>query len=121
MIADGWERRRSRSRLAISSLAHLAIYFGKWHMRVDEPVAEEMMGSRPTFLPEHRLNPPASQPEPARLGDDFDSRLIVGADLFFAHVGHSRRIVSRRPADAETLMLFAPTMPTGRHLGAEKP
>ena len=44
-----WAAGEAASRLAISTLAHLAIYFGKWHVRVDEPIADEMMDRAQRF------------------------------------------------------------------------
>ena len=45
--------------------------------RIDEPIAEEMHGSRATVLPERRFHAPAGQPrhQPAPSADDADGRL----------------------------------------------
>src|SRR5688572_15992485 len=50
VVADGMASTgEAASRLAISTLMHLAICFGKGHVRVNEAIAEEMMNRAERF------------------------------------------------------------------------
>ena len=50
VVADGiGGAGEAASRLAISTLVHLAIYFGKWNVRVDDPIADEIMDRAQRF------------------------------------------------------------------------
>jgi serine/threonine protein phosphatase PrpC len=96
-IADGMgSAGEAASRLALSTLVHLAIYFGKSHVRIDEPVAEEMMDRAFRFyrsIDSTLLQAGSGQ----HLG--LRSALTVvysaGQELFFAHVGSSRAYMFR--------------------------
>ena len=96
-IADGMgSDGEAASRLAISSLVHLAINFGKWHVRVDEPIAAEMMDRAKRFY----RDVDATLQQAGRAGEPgLQSTLTLvysaGPELFFAHVGHSRAYLLR--------------------------
>ena len=84
------------SRLAISALVHLAIDFGRWHVRIDEPVAEEVLDRAQRFfrsIDSTLLQ--ASRDGPRTLQTTLTAVFTAGTDLFFAHVGHSRAYVFR--------------------------
>jgi serine/threonine protein phosphatase PrpC len=84
------------SRLAISTLVHLAIYFGKWHVRVDDPIAEEMIDrARRFYQSVDSLLVETSQFSSDRLQTTLTAIYTAGSELFFAHVGHSRAYVFR--------------------------
>jgi protein phosphatase len=96
-IADGLgSDGEAASRLAISTLVQLAINFGKWHVRVDEPIAAEMIDRAKRFYREVD----STLQQAGRDGDlGLQSTLTVvysaGPELFFAHVGHSRAYMFR--------------------------
>jgi len=84
------------SRLALSTLVHLAIYFGKSHVRVDEPVAEEMMDRAFRFyrsIDSTLLQ--AGSDRPLGLRSALTMVYSAGQELFFAHVGSSRAYMFR--------------------------
>ena len=96
-VADGiGSTGEAASRLAISTLVHLATYFGKWNVRVDDPIAEEIIGRAQRFyrsVDSTLLQ--ASQNHPRGLQTTLTAVYTAGTDLFFAHVGHSRAYVFR--------------------------
>jgi PPM family protein phosphatase len=97
VIADGTGGAgEAASRLAISTLMHLVIDFGKGHVRVDEPIAEEIMDRAERFY--RSINATLLQVShngPRRLHTTMTAVYTVGTELFFAHVGHSRAYVFR--------------------------
>jgi serine/threonine protein phosphatase PrpC len=81
------------SRLAISTLATLALRYGHWHMRVDPRIAAEIV-ERSEWL-YRRTNDAVVQrsrtePRLAGMAAALTGIYSVGTDLFVAHVGHSR-------------------------------
>ena len=91
-----WDAGETASRLAVSTLVHLAIYFGKWNVRVDEPIADEMMDRAQRFYRTiDSLLLQASHYSPRRLQTTLTAVYTAGTELFFAHVGHSRAYVFR--------------------------
>jgi len=96
-IADGMGAAGElASRLAVSTLAHLAIYYGKQHVRVDEPIADEMIDRAERFyraIDSTLLH--ASRSGPPGLQTTLTVTYSAGTDLFFAHVGHSRAYLFR--------------------------
>ena len=96
MIADGQGSGETASRLAVSTLNHLAIYFGKWNVRVDEPIADEIKDrARRFYQAIDSLLVEASHYSPRRLQTTMTAVYTAGTELFFAHVGHSRAYVFR--------------------------
>ena len=97
VIADGMGRTgEAASRLAISTLMHLTIYFGRWNLRIDEPVAEEVMDRAERFyrsIDATLLR--ASHDAPRGLQTTLTAAYTAGPELFFAHVGHSRAYLFR--------------------------
>jgi PPM family protein phosphatase len=84
------------SRLALSALAYLAIDFGRWQLRIDEPAAEEVLDRGHRFfrsIDSTLLR--ASHQSPRRLETTLTAVFTAGTELFFAHVGHSRAYLFR--------------------------
>ena len=86
------------SHLALATLVNLIRYFGKWSLRVDDAIAQELIERAERFyqhvdsvVVNQRLNTaiPTGQ---TTLTAAFGS----GRDLFFAHVGHSRAYLCRK-------------------------
>jgi protein phosphatase len=86
------------SRLAISTLVHLVRAFGKWNLRIDQKIANEIMGRAELF---YRLTDRVvarsgpSLPSPTTMQTTLTATFGAGRDLFFAHVGHSRAYLLR--------------------------
>jgi serine/threonine protein phosphatase PrpC len=85
------------SRVAIGTLMHLVLRFGKWNLRVNDEIGREIMERAQRFyryvdasLLSHGLKsdtPSAQTTLTAVFG--------AGRDLFFAHIGHSRAYLYR--------------------------
>jgi protein phosphatase len=95
--AGGDGRGEAASRLAVETLLHLMLHFGKWNLRVNDTVAREIMERAERFL-EH-VNTVMAASNRAADGVRQESTLTAvfgaGRDLFFAHVGHSRAYLLR--------------------------
>ncbi len=101
LVADGLEGTDAggmASRVALSTVAHLAIHFGGWNLRVDGRMASEILErsellyrqvSEAVFL--------KSQASESLTGmaTTLTAAYSAGEDLFFAHVGHSRAYLFR--------------------------
>ena len=96
VVADGIGRGGTGSvaaRLAISTLATLALRFGQWQMRIDPRAASEVI-ERSEWL-YRRTNETVFQrsqtdPRLAGMAAALTGIYSVGTDLFVAHVGHAR-------------------------------
>jgi PPM family protein phosphatase len=97
VIADGiGPTGEAASRLAITSLVHLAISFGRWNVRVDESVAEEMMDrARRYYRGVDSTLLQAGHDSPRGLQSTLTAVYSAGTELFYMHVGHSRAYVFR--------------------------
>ena len=94
--ADGGGARASR--VALSTLAHLAICYGKWNVRVG-PDTTPVIIEQGEFL-YRQVNDAVrkaaqSDPRLADMATSLTAVYVAGADLFFAHVGHSRAFLFR--------------------------
>jgi PPM family protein phosphatase len=86
------------SRVAISTLAHLAIHFGKWNLRVDGSIAEEIINRAEWFyLRAAHAVERRSRTNPLLTGmsTTLTAAFSAGTELFYAHVGHSRAYLYR--------------------------
>jgi PPM family protein phosphatase len=97
VIADGVGRAaETASRCAITTLAHLAIHFGKWNVRINEPVAEEVMDRAERFYKNvDSALVQAGQGSPAGLQTTLTVAYAAGNELFFAYVGDSSAYLLR--------------------------
>jgi PPM family protein phosphatase len=101
LVADGLGEGGSAaraSRVALSALAHLAIRYGRWNVRVDADTIGEIT-EHGAFLYRrvHDAVVEASRAD-ERLSDmatSLTAMYIAGADLFFANVGHSKGFLFR--------------------------
>jgi len=100
VVADGMGATgegEAASRLAIATLVHLVRHFGKWSLRVDDTVAQELMTRVEGYYRyvdvtvKHRRESVTPRPDQTTLTAVFGA----GRDLFFAHVGHSRAYLCR--------------------------
>ena len=81
------------ARLAISTLAHLALRFAQWNMRIDPRIASVVL-ERSEWLyhqtHEAVLQRSRAEAKLAGMAATLTGIYSVGTDLFVAHVGHSR-------------------------------
>jgi len=118
VVADGLGRAGGvASRLAITTLANLGVYFGKWNVRIDEATAEDVMNRAELFYRDiDSALVQASKYRPTGLQTTLTAVYTAGDELFFAHVGHSRAYLFRRN---ELLQLTRDhTLANGRPLDA---
>jgi serine/threonine protein phosphatase PrpC len=97
LVADGvGGHGEAASRLAIATLAHLAIHFGRWNVRVDDDIAHEVMARAERF---YRKVDSRLRRQPSERAHGLQTTLTAvysaGRDLFLAHVGHSRAYLVR--------------------------
>jgi len=98
LVADGLGHAGGiASRLAITTFVNLAVYFGRWNVRVDEPTAEEIMRRAEHFYRDiDSALVQASKYRPTGLQTTLTAVYTAGDELFFAHVGHSRAYLFRK-------------------------
>jgi protein phosphatase len=101
LVADGLGDRGSgarASRIALSALAHLAIRYGRWNVRIDaDSIAEISEHGAFLYRRVHDAILEASRTDPrlADMATSLSAMYIAGADLFFANVGHSKGFLFR--------------------------
>ncbi len=101
MVADGIGGAGTgsvASRLALSTIAQMAIHFGKWNVRVDPAVAEEIMENIERFhshVHETVATHSLSDRGLSTMAAAVTAAYSAGDDLFVAHVGHCRAYISR--------------------------
>jgi len=78
------------SRMAITTLVHLVIYFGRWNVRIDDDIAREIMDRAERFYRGVDSTLVHRSPEGDRLQTTLTAAFSAGHDLFLVHVGHSR-------------------------------
>jgi protein phosphatase len=101
LVADGLGEGGSgsvASRVAISTLAHLALHYGKWNLRIDSSTASEIFERMEWFY--HRVDAEVlargrQNPLLTGMSTALTAAYSVGDDLFIAHVGHSRAYLFR--------------------------
>jgi serine/threonine protein phosphatase PrpC len=93
LVADGLGEGGSgsvASRVAVSTVAHLALHFGQWNIRIDPRTASEII-DRAEFFYAHAAAAVAakrrSSPAMADIMTTLTLAYSAGDDLFVAHVG----------------------------------
>jgi PPM family protein phosphatase len=101
LVADGLDSDGTggrASRFALSTLAHLAIRYGKWNVRIGHDNASEFV-DQSEFLyrqvTEAIIQASRADSSLAGMEISLTALYVAGADLFFAHVGHSRAFLFR--------------------------
>jgi protein phosphatase len=96
LVADGLGSRDTgarASRLALSALAHLAIRYGRWNVRVWPDMTNEIR-EQGEFLYRRihdvMMNERRADFRLADMATSLTAVYVAGADLFYTHVGHSR-------------------------------
>jgi protein phosphatase len=101
LIADGLGEQGAgarASRVALSSLAHLGLRYGKWNVRVSAETMADILAQGEFFY--RQVNDAVRQAseasvEFAEMGTSLTALYVVESDLFFWHVGHSRAFLFR--------------------------
>ncbi len=102
LVADGFGTGGSgsvASRVALSAVAHLALHYGRWNLRIEPTVADEVL-QRTKWLFEQASEAVAAGgrtglPALANMATTLTAAYSAGDDLFVAHVGHSRAYLFR--------------------------
>jgi serine/threonine protein phosphatase PrpC len=101
LVADGLDGDGTggrASRFALSTLAHLAIRYGKWNVRIGHDTASDIV-EQGEFLyrqvADAVIQASRTDSSLAGMATSLTALYIAGADLFFAHVGHSRAFLFR--------------------------
>jgi protein phosphatase len=101
MVADGGGKFGSgglASRVALSTLAHLAVYYGNWNLRVDNKTAD-MILERADWLYRRAAHAVdryrEAHPSLAGMSTTLTAVFSAGAEMFYAHIGHSRAYLFR--------------------------
>jgi PPM family protein phosphatase len=102
VVADGMggaARGEVASRLAISTLAHLGLQFGKWNLRINEEIAREVSERAERFyqrVGEAVIEKGRADPSLTGMGTTLTGAFSAGNDLFVCSVGDSRVYLFRR-------------------------
>lgn len=102
IVADGMggaARGEVASRLAISTLAHLGLQFGRWNLRINEKIAREVTERAARFYERVGaavIEEGRSDPSLTGMGTTLTGAFSAGNDLFVASVGDSRVYLFRR-------------------------
>lgn len=101
VVADGMggaARGEVASRMAISTLAHLSLQFGKWNLRIDEKIAREVTERAERFyqrVGQAVIEEGRADPSKTGMGTTLTGAFSAGNDLFVASVGDSRVYLCR--------------------------
>jgi PPM family protein phosphatase len=97
VLADGMGRSgETASRLAISTLMYMVVNFGKWNLRIDDAIAEEVMDRAGRFYRGiDSTLVQAGRHSSGELPTTLTAVFFAGSELIFAHVGHSRAYLFR--------------------------
>jgi serine/threonine protein phosphatase PrpC len=102
LVADGLDSDGTggrASRFALSTLAHLAIRYGKWNVRIGPDTAADIAAQSEFFyrqLTDAVIQASRADSSLAGMATSLTALYVAGADLFFAHVGHSRAYLFRK-------------------------
>src|SRR5262245_43088112 len=95
---DGDDTGARASRFALSTLAHLAIRYGKWNVRIGPDTASDVIAQAEFLyrqLTDAVIHASRADASLAGMATSLTALYVAGADLFFAHVGHSRAYLFR--------------------------
>jgi len=101
LVADGLGEGGSgsvASRVALSTVAHLALHYGKWNVRIEPSTATEIFERAEWFYSQADAAVRArarTSPLLKGMTTALTAAYSVGDDLFVAHVGHSRAYLFR--------------------------
>jgi serine/threonine protein phosphatase PrpC len=98
VVADGMGHDgEAASRLAVTTLVELSVCFGRWNLRVNEPLADDVKDRAERFFRSiDSILLRASQNRPGgSLQTTMTACYSAGNELFFAHVGDSRAYIFR--------------------------
>lgn len=102
VVADGMggaARGEVASRLAISTLAHLGLQFGKWNLRINQEIAREVSERAERFyqrVGEAVIEQGRADRSLTGMGTTLTGAFSAGSDLFVCSVGDSRVYLFRR-------------------------
>ena len=86
------------SRIALSTIAHMALHYGQWNLRVDSKTAAEIVERAEWFFSRADAavaNKTRTSPALLGMAAALTAAFSAGDDLFVAHVGHSRAYLFR--------------------------
>jgi protein phosphatase len=86
------------SRLALSTVAQLSLHYGKWSLRIDPEVADDIMKRMEFFykrVQEAVTSHSMTDRGLSTMAASVTAAYSVGHDLFVAHVGHCRAYICR--------------------------
>jgi len=100
VVADGMGPGGSgeiASRIAVETLVHLVRVFGKWNLRINDAIAQDIMQRAERFYRQVDVAVAEESYRTSTPGLQTTLTAVFGAgrDLFFAHVGHSRAYLFR--------------------------
>jgi protein phosphatase len=81
------------SRLSLSTIAHMALHYGQWNLRIDPKTASEIVERAEWFYSRADAavaNKTRTSPSLAGMASALTMAYSAGDDLFIAHVGHTR-------------------------------
>ena len=87
------------SRVALSTIAQLALHYGQWNVRIDAQTASEIFERARIVLRARRRGgacEKSHQPAMSGMATALTAAYSAGDDLFVAHVGHSRAYLFRQ-------------------------
>jgi protein phosphatase len=101
VVADGLGEQGAgvrASRVALSAIAHLAIQYGQWNVRLTADTPADII-QQGEFLYQRAneavLEASRADDRLAGMAASMTAVYVVGVDLFFAHVGHARAFLFR--------------------------
>jgi PPM family protein phosphatase len=101
VVADGFGEEGAgvrASRIALSAIAHLAIQYGRWNVRLAAETPADIVEQGEFFYRRANdavLEASRADDRLAGIAASMTAVYIVGVDLFFAHAGHARAFLFR--------------------------